>query len=410
MKTRTTAAFSIAVLVALAGCGGHGKYTSEQMSVAQQRQIQFKSAQVYDMSRQSFLAGDLDKALKNIDRCLTMNPSVAKSHVLRGRILSERGDLEKAVEAFLQAEALEPKNVEAQYYLGIVYERFTQKDKALERYLKAAELGTTDPQYVIAAAEMMIDLGQLDEAEKYLGKQRSAYEHNAGVRQTLAHVAMIRGDGPKAVTLLEEAHLLAPDDDTLLEDLARAQIMVGSFAEAEFALAQLLNTEGNADRRDLKHMRARCLLNVDRPLDARDLLLELTKASAGGKDIDAWVELGRVACELNDQRNLQQSAQRVMALAPDQPDGYLLKGMLHKRRGELTQALAAFDKACQFRGRQSEPLVMRGLVLEEMGRTREARASYSQALLDDPSNTPLARLVAATGGEAAVAGVSESEQ
>ena len=145
MKT-VAAAVSIAALVALAGCGGHGQYTKEGMTAAQARQQQFKSAQVYDMSRQAFLAGDLDKALKHIDRCVQMNPSVAKSQVLRGRILSERGDLEHAVEAFLQAEALDPKNVEAQYYLGIVYERFTQKDKALERYLKAAELGTTDPQ------------------------------------------------------------------------------------------------------------------------------------------------------------------------------------------------------------------------------------------------------------------------
>ena len=42
-----------------------------------------KAAQEWDMARQAFLAGDLNKALEAVDHSLALNDKVVKSHVLR---------------------------------------------------------------------------------------------------------------------------------------------------------------------------------------------------------------------------------------------------------------------------------------------------------------------------------------
>lgn len=382
MKAQTIGAMVLACGLALAGGGcqpGHGKYTSEALARSQERVAGIKAANEYDQALQSYRAGDLDKALKAIDRSLTINPSVCKSWVLRGRIMIERSDLEQAATSLQKAEAIDPTNVDAQYYLGFVHERFTQTDKALERYRKASDLEPTNPQYAIAAAEMMIDKGDLAGAEAFLGSRGPTFEHNAGVRQTLGHIAMIRGDRERAVALFNEARLLAPDDPAVLENLVQAQLATGRYAEADGNLAKLQTLKGNEDRRDLRLLRARCLMKVDRPVEARAILVDLTSGDIGQRDIDAWIELGNVCYMLRDTVRLRQAASRVVGLAPTRPEGFSLKALWQRKAGDLAGALASADMAVQRRGTSVDPLLLRGLILSELGRTNEANECFALA-------------------------------
>ncbi|MBY0262458.1 MAG: tetratricopeptide repeat protein, partial [Phycisphaerales bacterium] len=165
LRALVTAAL-LAAGLAPAACqsGNQGKYTQERVSIAKERMSQIKSGTEWQMARQQFEGGDLTKSLKTVDRSIALNPSVSKSHVLRGRILLEQGRLEDARAAFVQAEELNPDNVDAQYYLGFIHERVSEPDKAVARYRKAMDLDTGNAQYVVAAAEMYIAQGKLDEA------------------------------------------------------------------------------------------------------------------------------------------------------------------------------------------------------------------------------------------------------
>ena len=166
MKTRSLI-LAAALLAAgsLVGCSGHGASTAQHVSSAKLKMDAIKAATQWQTSHQAFLAGDLNKALKHVNIALELNPSVVKSHVLRGRILMEQGELEEAGLAFNNAVAIDPNAVDPQYFLGVLHERFAQKDKALAYYQKAVELDPENPQYAIAAAEMMMDLDRKPEAK-----------------------------------------------------------------------------------------------------------------------------------------------------------------------------------------------------------------------------------------------------
>ncbi len=386
MMNRALTLTALIGFAGLGGCQGHGTYTKEALRDSNSKMAGIKAMNDHQQAEQAFKAGDLDKALKMIDRSLGANPSVAISYVLRGRILLEKGELEQALLCFQKAEALKPENVEAQYYQGIVYERFSQNDEALKRYQKAGELDPSNPQYAVAAAEMMIDLNHVDEAETFLGKQQPAFEHNAGVRQTQGHIAMLKNDMAGAARLFNEAHLLAPDDPVVLEDLIHAQIGTGQYAEAQYNIDTLIKASGNKDRRDLKQLQARCLLNLDKPVEARELLIQLTGDSLGQKDVEAWIELGNVAYMLRDNGRLRMAAQRVVALAPARPEGFTLRALYQRRQGDLPGALTSLDRAVELRGAETDPLILRGLVLQEMGRTAEAKQAFAAVLQQDPNN------------------------
>ncbi len=376
----------------LTGCSpGHGEYTTEHINASKEKMTQMKSALEWQTAQGDFLAGDFKKALKAVDRSILLNPQVGKSHVLRGRILMETGDLEGALLSLLEAERLDPQSVDPQYYLGIVNERLERREEALARYQKAAQIDPANAQYLVASAEMLIDLGRLEEAQRFLEARSERLEHNAAVRQTLGHIAMMRGDAEHAVTLFHEARLLSPADLGVQEDLARAQFATQRFADAEASLAKLLATPDRGDRRDLRLMRAQCLVELDRPVDARELLIALTNENSGSADFDAWNLLGQVSFKMNDLTRARHAATRLVAIAPKRGAGHLLRGLVHRKQQNLPSAQESFARAVALEP-TVESLLLLGMTQHELGWTELARRTVSEAIAMDPTNEPALQL------------------
>lgn len=407
------AAALLALAGGLPGCSGHGKHTTEGLAMAQQRLSGFKAGSEWDMAKQQFLSGELDKALKSVNKSIALNDSVAKSHTLRARILMEMGQLEEALEAARTARTIDPAFVEAHYYEGVLHERFSEYDDALACFAEAATLDSSDPQYAIAAAEMLIELDRLDEAQRLLEDRRSRHAHSAGVRQTLGHLALMRGESSEAADLFGEARLLAPDDPGLAEDYARALFASERYSEAEPALQRLLDRPQDRtppgvrsvaqkarkdpppSRRDLELMRARCLIALHRPAEARSVLLGLTSGAEGAGDAQAWIALGQVAHTLKDPQRLRIAANRAIALAPERPEGSLLLAAYRMDAGDLPGALRTAQEAAARFPKDASIQLLCGVILSEMNRPDEAAQALAAALALDPKNERTASLLAA---------------
>lgn len=391
MRTGTTLArcgliLSAAALAGLAGCSGHGKYTKEGVSLAKERLAAAKAGTEYQMAQQQFFGGELDKALKTVNASLKITTEIPKVHILKGRILLEQGDLTASYASFQEAQELDEKLAEPHYYLGILHERFREPEIALERYNEAASLDESNPQYVVAAAEMLMQMGRLDEADAMLAEKQETFAYDAAIRQTQGHVQMLRGEYEKAAELFNQALLLAPDDQIVMEDLVQAQLAAGEYAEAEFNITRLMES-AEGDRRDLKHMRARCLMALDRPMEARSLLLDLVDSNEGAKDVHAWMELGNVAFVLQDGKRLDQASSRLIAIAPERYEGYFLRAAHFRQKQDLASALKSADEAVRVAGKEGAgPLILRGLILTDLNRKDEAMQSFAQAVKLDPSN------------------------
>jgi len=423
MQTRTLLARSALLVLAsaavLAGCRGHGKFTSEAIEQAELRQAQMKAATEWDMARQQFLSGDLRKALRSIDNSIAFNPDVVKSHVLKARVHIEKGELETALESLADAERVhdELQEIEAPddrragrgrldearaehltevyYYEGVVLERLSKYEEALESFRAAMDSDETNIQYPMAAAEMLVELGRLDDAKNLLNAKMQRFEHNPGIRQALGHIAMMEGNAARAVGLFEEACLLGPGDFTLREDLVRAQLADGRYAEAETSLAWLLTEPEYADRDDLQRLHAKLLIKSDRPVEARELLMRLTSDKRYSGDVELWIDLGDVAALLKDAHGLRAAGQRVKALAPDRADGYIFTAMYRRSRGELEQAVQTLAQAVERAPDDARAPMLRGLILTQMGRRAEAERAFALAVQRDPENEQARRLLAA---------------
>ncbi len=379
-------------IVTTTGCGGRGAYTREGTSLAKEKMNIIKSATEWEMARQAFFAGDLEKALKKVDLSISINPGIAKSHVLRGRVMLEKGEIGHGVRSLETALAIEPDNVDANYYMGIASERLVQLEDAFTYYDKASQLDEYSDQYAVAAAEMLMDLKRYDEAKTYL-ETTASHDHSAGIRQTLGHLARLQGDLPAAVNEFKSAQLLAPDDLGILEDLTSAQYDSGNYADAAYGFATLLTRKETSDRRDLKSNYAKCLIKLDRPMEARKLYKELTQGNQGASNIEAWIGLGNVSYTVGDFTTVRQAATRVVALAPSRKDGYLLWAVLHRNKGNIEASIRSLNDAIE--RDPADPLLhtMIALGLLELNKTTQARAALSKALALDPDNKSAATVM-----------------
>ncbi len=377
----------LALATCTTGCMGHGRSTSEGLTLAHERMAQIKSATQWEMANESYMAGDLERALESVNNSLSLNPSVAKSHTLRGKILFEMGRLEEARDSLLRAEIINPNAIEAVYFLGIVYERLSQQEEALAYYQKAAAMDPAEAMYAVASAEILIDMSKPEDAESYLNERSNVFGHNAGVQQTLGHIAMIQGNDDEAEKRFRTAWTLSPEEPAILEDLVNAQMQLGRYAEAEHNINQLLQFESYKGRRDILRLRSRCLLNLDRTMEAREVLLKLTDAKDGQGDLGSWLDLGVVSYSINDMPRLRQAAQRIIELAPERSEGHLYRALWQRKHGDNSGALSTLQKGFKSATMPVEAYLLRGMIEQELGMNEAAQRSYSTATQMDPTNT-----------------------
>lgn len=396
-----------AAATSLTGCRTNGKYTSERRNLAKVKMDGMKAANEYQMGLQAFLAGDLEKARRHVDASLSLNKEVARSHVLRGRVFMEQNELEGATDSFEQAAKLDPKSVESYYFRGILAERLLRREEALSFYMQAAELAPNDPQQTLAAAEVMIDLGRTNDAKQFLLSASDRFRHTPGIQQTLGHIALMENDPAGAEQLFTQAQLLSPDQMEIVEDLARVQFARGNFADAQANFAKVLENEKFKGRRDLQHMRAKSFIAMERMVEARDVLLQLTSDEAGANDLDAWIALGETSYKLRDTSRVRAAYSRIISLAPDKSDGYVLKGLQMRRASNFSAAEAAFRQAAEIEP-TAEVLVLLGLTYERMNEPALAQRCYVAANQLAPGNDLAQRLATDKDAGAALAGASDA--
>ncbi|MFK7759327.1 MAG: tetratricopeptide repeat protein [Phycisphaerales bacterium] len=385
--SRLTLVASMAcALPILTGCmGGHGKYTQEHISLAKEKMSFMKSATEWDLARQAFLSGDLGKALDKVDGSIAINDTVVKSHVLKGRILIEMGDLGNAIKSLHTAETLSPEDADTHYYLGVVFERLNRPEEALTHFENACEFDDYNPGYAVAAAEMMIDLDRPDQAKRYL-ETLPMSANNAGVQQTLGHLALIGKDPKQAELHFRDARLLAPDDTGILEELIHTQMLNQHFADAERNIAALLQNFEHKDRRDLKLLHAKALMGTQRPVEARSIYQDLLSQTNGKSDIDAWIGLGNTSYVINDDRTVRRAAGRIVAMHPNSHEGYVLWAMVHRRSGDMSKALSSINDAIDRNNTQGDLFAFRAMVQRDLGMFDQAMTSVSRARSLSPSN------------------------
>ncbi len=408
----TTAALLAATLLAsgtITGCSSK-KQHEKNKAAAESRWQDLRSHVMLETATNQFNAGQIKQAEKTVQDAARVDPNNPRLFTLAGRIALEQGELEYAFKLFARAILLQTpptdaeltpeqqaafaaKDPEPYYYQGVVLQRWQKHGEALERYEAAHRLEPGNAARLLAVAETLITLGRYDDAVEALEGRLDYFDSNAAVRVTLGHVYGLKGEPKKAVEYYRHAVVLAPDDPIVREELARMLLESGDPEAAADVLAELLKQHDQQNRTDLMRRLASAQLDAGRVADARQTYIDITNLERDRTS--DWIKLGELSWRMEDLGGALIAANKVMDLAPNRHEGYLMAGMVWQKRGRLADALRLYDHAAKLVPTDTTPLLMRGLALQKAGKPAAAIHAYELALERNPDDRRAQRLLAA---------------
>jgi lipoprotein NlpI len=187
--------------------------------------------------------GDYDRAIKDLDQALTLDPKIRGVYVNRGLAYEGRGDHDRAIKDYDQAIKLDPNDVTAFNNRGIAYGNKGDYDRAIADFDEATAL---DPKYVNAfnnrgvAYKAKDDLdhaiADYSEAIKLDPKYPKAF-NNRGV----AYKA--KGDNDRAIKEFDQAIMLDPKFAIAFLNRGNSYRLMGDYdlAIADYSEALRLN-------------------------------------------------------------------------------------------------------------------------------------------------------------------------
>lgn len=359
----------------------------------------------YDQAKQAFEAGQLDKARKEIESAIARSDKEAKYWSLLGRIEIESKHLEKAISAFAKAIECDPALAEPYYFRGIVYQRWSDNTKAIADYTKASELDPERLSYLLAAAELLVAERRLDDARAMLLPKLAYFEHNAALHELLGDVASLSGDHAAAARSYERALLIDPDAPLVAEKVMAAQFDAGEWqACLESVRRQRARHSSDANGLrpelpiDVYRYEGRSLAMLGRTAEARAVFADQVRSFP--EDTTGWADLASTSLESGDIDRAEIAAERLIALAAADPDGYALRGMVAAARSDHEGAVRWHRMACERARANADLKVALGLALQAAGNTLEASQVLAEALKQDPKSELARAAFASVGGTA----------
>jgi putative PEP-CTERM system TPR-repeat lipoprotein len=401
----------------------------------------------------SLLAGgQTGKAIDELQSAVDLGQDVLQADVMLVLAHIKNKELDKAVAAGAALEQRRPQSPIAYNLTGLAYMAKGDLPAARARFEKALQV---DPKFVTAE----INLARLEVAEKNLDAAKAHYE--AALKQSPKHLGAFlglaavaelnkdpqavvsaleraqdanpkatqpgllltgfyigKGDYAKALSVATDMSKRFPDDQSVLQMLARAQTLGGQASDAIRTFdelirknprdAQLTYLSGAAHWKSGDYTGAQIAFK-----GALDLKPDL---------IDAQVALVSVSLEAGDTETAMRSARALQAARPDAALGYQLEGnvFLSKRdfkaaagsyrnalsrqpsgaiarqlaqaltqAGDTKAALEVLEDWTQKNPSDLDSQAMIGLSLQQLGRASDAIAVYEKILEQAKTKSPL---------------------
>lgn len=368
------AAIALVCAAAALAAGCDGTLHSQRVRNEARDRFDRAGAQIaYDQARQAFHSGQFEQALGHVDRAIARFPKDASYHLLRGRVLHEMTRVADARDAFQEAVAIDPRKPEPHYFLGVIHQRWHEYEKALDCYAKAAGAAPSKLHFVAAEVEMLTVLGRLDEADARIASVERTFEFSPVIDRLRADVAKVRGDHVRCAELLERARVRDTASPELVEELAFARYSKGDWSGSLTALEDPVLASA-ASRPDLVRLRARNLILLGRPGEAREALM----AIRGSPDPDGRTALllGHAAWRLSDWARVRACGEELLRRRPELADGYMFLGASAQATGRLDESLAMFEQAI---ARDPEREVVQRLIAGLSGRGQVPDAGRAAA-------------------------------
>jgi TolB-like protein/predicted Zn-dependent protease len=248
-----------------------------------------------------------------VNRALMLSPNLPDALAVKGWLLTEKFKFDEALPLLQRAIAGNPSYASAHRFLGELYDRRADPRSALNHFSKAAALDPLDFISQVFRCQELIDLARLDDAEKACSKARALDATNMWGPLATSWISRARGNTTDAITWLDRARQLAPEDEWLADQAVDLLLSQGKVQEAR----ELLRTLPKPGSFLALAREANIVLVEGGATQLRDWLTRqrLAQLALSGAELTELARLQYLAGDIAAARATLSHAQRVLPLS-----------------------------------------------------------------------------------------------
>ena len=312
-------------------------------------------------------AGHVEDAATELAAAAQLDPANPELLTLQARVCLARGELLWAERLLEDVRAEGEPRGEVEYLLGIIQEQRLHRLSALKHYVRAADANSQEVAYVVAIVQVMLQLGQTEEALALLESHEPQFGWTGAYHAALAECCEQLDDWAGAASAwrkVADAH----DDPGIRERLATALYRAGDESEAIGHFEGLLEEADTQPQAALRLALADCLLEAGQPAAAHEhlsLVLQEDPRNAAALQLVA-----RVFAQQGQFRRAHHTAERALRLGQDDVRSLELAATLALRAGNRERALALAERLTRVAPGSDNPIA--GGILTQLTATTPA--------------------------------------
>jgi len=381
--------WSLALVGLLAAAGiGAGIWHSRQRS----HRVEATPAPVGPELNLSGIDPEIAQSIERARHSLRLVPNSGEAWGKLGALLLTHKLLKEALPVLVRAESLQPQEPRWPYFQGIAL-LSSDPEAALPKLRRAAELaGTEPPAPKLRVANLLLERGELNDAERYLQEilaQRSREPHAI---LSMGKLKLAQGDLQGALEYLERAGAQPQTVRASTALLAAVHQRLGNSAAAAEASKRLSSLPADppmpdpflGETAELQTGMQSRLTHADRLLKAGQLneALELFAriAETYPQESIAWQLLGQARLEAKSYREAETALREAVRLAPNSAESHFQLGSAFFLQGLPRRASESFQRSIELRPNYAPGHFNLGLCLANDGDHAAAIAAFREAI------------------------------
>lgn len=310
---------------------------------------------------QTGLQTDTSKSISELKDLVKNNPGNAILHVDLARAYFGLGNTDNALSEALEASHLAPNAIPPRIIAARVYEDRGEHGKALEQTDVILASEPRNPEGRLVRARALIGINQADKAQPELEALVNEFPGLRDPRLQLGDLYLAEKEYDKATQQYDRVWKSDPPDTRGFIGLQQVKIAQGHADDAIRAMQDLVdkNPKTLAYRFDLANF----------------------QATAGTHIIHS---------NADEAKHLFQQAadnyKEILKTTTNSVEVWLRLGALQRQLGQFDAALASFEQAGNADPHNPAPFLNQGMLLEALGKQKEAADSYNKVLGIDPQN------------------------
>ncbi len=373
---------AVIVLAVLAGCNMSS--VPEAKKEAYKRWYNTRARMLCSVAEEHLKVGQLKKAHNRAMEALSLDKDLNEARIVLAKVCIEQGEYDTAIAELTTVQEAAPASSEVYYLLGVALEKRGRYEEALQSYRHAYAIDDSNISPVIAAAEVLVAMNRVQEAQLYIESYMVRAYDDPGMYEIAGRLAMMRNQYDKAADYFEQASDLDCRNVRYREALGRARFFSGNYRKALSVFEGLEEEKDYVAQAWLYTMQGDCCMALGRMQDALALYQQASRLDKTSPGI--WTSMAKAAMALNDAPRAILSARQALQLDANSLDAVIILGYALLKNHQTTRAISVLTQATSVHPDSSIIYCVLGMAHAQGGDFELASKCYSRALSIEPDN------------------------